>query len=595
MPAHDDARPRRTFAVISHPDAGKSTLTEALALHAAVITEAGAVHGKAGRRGTVSDWMEMEKARGISITSAALQFAYRDHVVNLVDTPGHTDFSEDTYRVLSAVDSAVMLVDAAKGLEPQTLKLFQVCAHRGIPVITVINKWDRPGLDPLELMDPIEQQIKLEPDPADLAGRRGRRLPRRPRPAYRRASCSTPAPPAAPPAPPSERLDADEAEADEGDGLDRRASRSTSCSPPTTPTTTRTSFLAGRDHPGAVRLRAAELRRRPAARRAARAGAARPARPRRRSTASVREVDDDFSAFVFKVQSGMNTAHRDRLAYARVCSGVFERGMVVTHAADRPAVRHEVRPGRLRPGALRRSRPPFPGDIIGLVNANALRVGDTIYVGEPVALPADRQLRPRALRDRARRATPVATSSSAAASSSSTRRASCRCCARTCAATSRPVLAAVGPMQFEVVRGPDGASEFKAPVRLERLDYSVARRTDAAGADALAGMRGVEVLQRSDGTPPRALRRPVARQDRHPGPPRRACSRPCPPAPADPAPDMQHPLFARTKEVTPHEPPAPRAPEATEPAPQRPARRRPRRPRRDRPQHDRLRARRARC
>src|SRR6195952_3979802 len=136
---------RRTFAVISHPDAGKSTLTEALALHARVIGQAGAVHGKAGRRGTVSDWMDMEKARGISITSAALQFVYHDAVINLLDTPGHADFSEDTYRVLTAVDAAVMLIDAAKGLETQTMKLFAVCKHRGIPVLTVVNKWDRPG------------------------------------------------------------------------------------------------------------------------------------------------------------------------------------------------------------------------------------------------------------------------------------------------------------------------------------------------------------------------------------------------------------------------------------------------------------------
>src|SRR6476659_7457141 len=160
-----EAARRRTFAVISHPDAGKSTLTEALALHAQVITEAGAVHGKAGRRSTVSDWMEMEKARGISITSAALQFAYGDHVVNLVDSPGHSDFSEDTYRVLSAVDCAVMLIDAAKGLEPQTLKLFRVCKARGISVITVIHKWDRPGLDPLALMDEIYRDIGLQPTP----------------------------------------------------------------------------------------------------------------------------------------------------------------------------------------------------------------------------------------------------------------------------------------------------------------------------------------------------------------------------------------------------------------------------------------------
>ena len=160
-----EAGRRRTFAVISHPDAGKSTLTEALALHARVISEAGAVHGKAGRKGTVSDWMEMERARGISITSAALQFEYGDAVINLVDTPGHADFSEDTYRVLAAVDAAVMLVDAAKGLEPQTLKLFQVCRHRRIPVITVINKWDRPGKDALELVDEIQQEIGLRPTP----------------------------------------------------------------------------------------------------------------------------------------------------------------------------------------------------------------------------------------------------------------------------------------------------------------------------------------------------------------------------------------------------------------------------------------------
>ena len=125
-----EAQRRRTFAVISHPDAGKSTLTEALALHARVITEAGAIHGKAGRRSTVSDWMEMEKARGISITSTALQFPYRDCVINLLDTPGHADFSEDTYRVMTAVDCAVMLIDAAKGLEPQTRKLFEVTRGR---------------------------------------------------------------------------------------------------------------------------------------------------------------------------------------------------------------------------------------------------------------------------------------------------------------------------------------------------------------------------------------------------------------------------------------------------------------------------------
>lgn len=163
--AATQARRRRTFAVISHPDAGKSTLTEALALHAQAITEAGHINGKAGRRHTVSDWMSMEQARGISISSASLQLTYRDTVLNLVDTPGHADFSEDTYRVLAAVDAAIMLVDAAKGLEAQTMKLFAVCKHRGIPIITVINKWDRPGRDPLELMDEITERTGLTPTP----------------------------------------------------------------------------------------------------------------------------------------------------------------------------------------------------------------------------------------------------------------------------------------------------------------------------------------------------------------------------------------------------------------------------------------------
>ena len=167
-----EAARRRTFAVIAHPDAGKSTLTEALALHAHVINEAGAVHGKAGRKSTVSDWMEMEKDRGISVASSALQFEYapeghegEPYMINLVDTPGHADFSEDTYRVLTAVDAAVMLIDAAKGLEPQTLKLFRVCKARGLPIVTVINKWDRVGREPLELVDEIVNEIELQPTP----------------------------------------------------------------------------------------------------------------------------------------------------------------------------------------------------------------------------------------------------------------------------------------------------------------------------------------------------------------------------------------------------------------------------------------------
>ena len=339
-----DARPRRTFAVISHPDAGKSTLTEALALHARVITEAGAVHGKGDRRATVSDWMAMEKARGISITSAALQFVYRDHVINLVDTPGHSDFSEDTYRVLSAVDSAVMLVDAGKGLEPQTLKLFKVCALRGIPVMTVINKWDRPGLSALELMDLIQAKIGLRPTPltwpvgeaGDFRGVLDRRTGEFVK-YTRTAGGATRAP--------ERRMASDEVE--EGDAqLWADAVEEHELLTLDEADHDQDRFLAGETTPvmfasalqnfGVAQLLDLLL------------DIAPDPSPTEGVDGSVRDVRDDFSAFVFKVQSGMNNAHRDRLAYARVVSGTFERGMVVTHATTGRPVRDQVRPGRLR-------------------------------------------------------------------------------------------------------------------------------------------------------------------------------------------------------------------------------------------------------
>src|SRR6186713_1998199 len=160
-----EAARRRTFAIISHPDAGKTTLTEKFLLYAGALQEAGTVKARAGRRSATSDWMDLEQQRGISISSAVLQFPYRDHVLNLLDTPGHRDFSEDTYRVLAAVDAAVMVLDVAKGIEPQTLKLFEVCRVRGIPLLTFLNKWDRPGLEGLELLDELETRLDLQPVP----------------------------------------------------------------------------------------------------------------------------------------------------------------------------------------------------------------------------------------------------------------------------------------------------------------------------------------------------------------------------------------------------------------------------------------------
>jgi peptide chain release factor 3 len=483
---------RRTFAVISHPDAGKSTLTEALALHARVIGEAGAVHGKAGRRGTVSDWMDMEKARGISITSAALQFEYRDSVVNLLDTPGHADFSEDTYRVLTAVDAAVMLIDAAKGLEAQTMKLFAVCKHRRIPVITVINKWDRPGKDALELMDEIGERTGLTPTPltwpVGIAGDFRGVLDRRDG-SYRRYTRTAGGATVAP----EEQLTAAEAAAQEPDGW-AQALEEAELLAATAGEHDQELFLSGVTTPvlfasaisnfgvGALLDVLVDLAPAPTGRPGA--------------DGAVRTVDAPFSAFVFKVQSGMDAAHRDRLAYIRVCSGVFERGMVVTHAATgRPFTTKYAQHvfGRERESI----DVAFPGDVVGLVNASALHVGDTLYADRPVSFPPLTTFAPEhfavarsietAKHKQFRRGIAQLESEGVVQVLRSDRR-----------GDQAPVFAVVGPMQFEVAAH-RMEHEFGAPVQLEPLPYSLAMRTDEASVAGITASSGTEVLRRSDG------------------------------------------------------------------------------------------------
>lgn len=492
-----EARRRRTFAVISHPDAGKSTLTEALALHARVIAEAGAVHGKAGRRSTVSDWMEMEKARGISVTSTALRFAYRsaegaDCVINLLDTPGHADFSEDTYRVLTAVDCAVMLVDAAKGLEPQTLKLFQVCRQRGIPIITVINKWDRQGRDALELLDEIESRIGLRPTPltwpvgiaGDFYGVLDRRSGCFVR-FTRTAGGATAAP--------EEHLDAAQAEQVAGaawaqaveecellaaDGADFDPETFLSCR------STPVLFTSAVLNFGVNQLLDALVRHAPA--------------PVAMTdvTGDPRPVDDEFSAFVFKVQAGMDSAHRDRLAYARVCSGVFNRGDIVTHATTR------------RPFATKYAQSVFgqqratidtawPGDVIGLVNATALRVGDTLYCGEHVEYPAIPPFTPEHFAV-ARAADPSKHKAFRRGITQLEQEGVIQVLRSDLRGEQAPVLAAVGPMQFEVTSH-RMAGELRTPITLEHLNYSVVRRARREDMSFLDSQSGVEVLTRTDG------------------------------------------------------------------------------------------------
>ncbi|MGY1848215.1 peptide chain release factor 3 [Blastococcus sp. SYSU DS1021] len=487
-----EATRRRTFAVISHPDAGKSTLTEALALHARVIGQAGAVHGKAGRRGTVSDWMDMEKARGISITSAALQFEYRDAVINLLDTPGHADFSEDTYRVLTAVDAAVMLVDAAKGLETQTMKLFAVCKHRGIPIVTVVNKWDRPGKDALELMDEIAERTGLSPTPltwpVGIAGDFRGVLDRRDG-AFRRFTRTAGGATIAP----EELLSAADAAAQEGD-VWQQAQEEAELLEATGAEHDQDSFLSGVTTPvlfasavsnfgvGALLDTLVDLAPAPSGRPDA--------------EGVVRGLDEPFSAFVFKVQSGMDAAHRDRLAYIRVCSGVFERGMVVTHGrTGRPFTTKYAQHvfGRERESI----ETAYPGDVVGLVNASALGVGDSLYVERPVTFPPLTTFAPEhfavvrsqdtAKHKQFRKGIEQLDSEGVVQVLRSDRR-----------GDGSPVLAVVGPMQFEVATH-RMEHEFHAPVALDRLPYSLAMRTDEESLPLIASSGGVEVVRRTSG------------------------------------------------------------------------------------------------
>ena len=484
---------RRTFAVISHPDAGKSTLTEALALHARAIQQAGAIHGKAGRKSTVSDWMDMEKARGISISSAALQFPYGDAVVNLLDTPGHADFSEDTYRVLAAVDSAVMLLDAAKGLEPQTMKLFEVCRYRAIPVLTVVNKWDRPGLEPLELMDEIRERTGLEPTPltwpVGIAGDFRGVLDRATGDFIRFTRTAGGATIA-----PEERVPAAVAAEQEGDAW-RVAVEESELLEAMGQVHDQAAFLAGITTPvlfgsavlnfGVRQLLDTLLELAP------------PPGPRPDVDGLPRPLDRPFSAFVFKIQAGMDSAHRDRLAYVRVCSGVFERGSVVTHSATG------------KPFATKYAQQVFgrdretidlayPGDVVGLVNASALRVGDSLYVEEAVTFPPIPSFAPehfavcRAVDSGRYKQFRRGIEQLEQEGTVQVLRSDLR-------GDQAPVLAAVGPMQFEVAEH-RMAGEFSAPVRLDRLEYTMARRTDREWGRVLDRESGVEVLERtSDG------------------------------------------------------------------------------------------------
>lgn len=393
-PAQEIAR-RRTFAIISHPDAGKTTLTEKFLLYGNAVHLAGSVTARKNQRATTSDWMALERQRGISVSSTVLQFDYAGHAVNLLDTPGHKDFSEDTYRVLTAVDAALMVIDSAKGIEPQTRKLFEVCRRRGVPIFTFMNKCDRPTRDPLELIDELESVLGLQPVPItwplgngpsfkgvyDLRERHVHLFERTPGGAFRApesvADFTDPTL--------RDKLDPDaysaaveQLEMLEGAGhpFDLAA------------------VHAGRQTPvyfgSAVNNFGVELLLQgflhdsiaPTNRRSV--PMASPGLPAPTEDREVPVTHGKFSGFVFKIQANMDPKHRDRIAFLRVCSGKFERDMVVTHQRTGKNVR--LSSSHKLFGQERETvDEAWPGDVIGLVGHDAFGIGDTLTEDRTIA------------------------------------------------------------------------------------------------------------------------------------------------------------------------------------------------------------------
>ena len=373
---------RRTFAIISHPDAGKTTLTEKLLLYAGAVHLAGSVRARKNHRHVTSDWMELERQRGISITSTVMQFEYEDYCINLLDTPGHEDFSEDTYRTLTAADNAAMLIDSGKGIESQTLKLFDVCRMRGIPIFTFMNKMDRPSREPLDLLSEIESVLGIGAFPINWPIGNGPsfrgvcdRMTNKVHLFERTDHGATKAPvtvtdaydPAL-----ADLVDKDaykhfreEMELLEmaGHDFDKDAMRAGKLTPVYFGSAVTNfgvklfldSFISLALTPG----------------------------PRATNNGPVHPEDEAFTGFVFKIQANMDPKHRDSVAFLRVCSGRFEKDMSVHHARLGTKIRLS-RPHKLFARDRETVETAYPGDILGLVNPGSFTIGDSVSAGKKI-------------------------------------------------------------------------------------------------------------------------------------------------------------------------------------------------------------------
>ena len=465
--AHDVAR-RRTFAIISHPDAGKTTLTEKLLLFGGAIQLAGTVKSRKSARHATSDWMEVEKQRGISVTSSVMQFEYADHTINLLDTPGHQDFSEDTYRVLTAVDAAVMVIDAAKGVEAQTIKLLDVCRLRNTPIITFVNKLDREVREPLALLEEIESVLAIDCAPITWPLGMGKRFRgvfdlrndrlMRFTPGEERIAVDTELIAGID----NRRLDALFPE--ETAALRNDVDLLRSASPPFD----LERFLAGQQTPvffgsainnfGVQEILQALV------------GWAPAPLPRDATVRVVEPVEPSFSGFVFKIQANMDPRHRDRIAFFRVCSGRYQPAMKVRHLR----IGREMKLGNaLTFMANERvsSEDAVAGDIIGIHNHGQLQIGDTLSEGEALAFRGIPYFAPELFRVARPRdpfkAKPLSKGLQELGEEGAIQ-------VFTSAHTNTLLLGAVGPLQFEIV-AQRLATEYNVDAIYETASISTAR------------------------------------------------------------------------------------------------------------------------
>ena len=390
---NDEIKRRRTFAIISHPDAGKTTLTEKFLLYGGAINLAGTVKGRKATKHAVSDWMEIEKERGISVTSSAMQFNYEGFCINILDTPGHQDFSEDTYRTLMAADSAVMVIDGSKGVEAQTIKLFKVCVMRHIPIFTFINKFDREARDPYELLDEIEEVLGIRTCPVNWPIGCGKNFKGVYDRFTKKVTTFTAAQGGAKEVA-TQEFDAetndvesiigfqyhqqllDDIELLDGasDELDMDRVQKGDLSP--------VFFGSALTNFGVETFLEHFLK------------MTTPPLPRKTLTGVVDPFNKDFSAFVFKIQANMNKAHRDRIAFMRIVSGKFEAGMEVNHVQGGKKIRL-TQPQQLMAQDRKIVEEAYAGDIIGVFDPGIFSIGDTVcmpkdnicYEGIPTFAP----------------------------------------------------------------------------------------------------------------------------------------------------------------------------------------------------------------